>query len=256
MRGRSWPGYLHEFHSAAPGVTEAVLSRAVAGDHTPYRWLCRAVTGEPKRVLDVACGNGAVARRLPGHFVVGLDLSAAELASAPRPVVRANAGLLPFGTESFDVVTCSMGLAVVQPLPVVLAEIARVLRPGGVLAATVPTVWRLRRTDLAVLTGLGARLRTSPQFPGADELGGLRDELTAAGFQVLESQRERYGYPVASAADAELLVGSLYLPETPRVRRDAAAAWLTERVDAKGPFEVPIPIRRVVAMRARPALTG
>jgi SAM-dependent methyltransferase len=231
-----------------------VLSRAVSGDHTPYRWLCRAVSAEAKRVLDVACGNGAVARRLPDHRVVGVDLSAAELANAPRPVVRADATQLPFGNESFDVVTCSMGLAVVQPLPVVLAEIARVLRPGGVLAATVPAVRPVRRTDLAVLTGLATRLRTSPQFPGGSELAGLRDELGAAGFDVLESQRERYGYPVASAADADLLVRSLYLPETPRARRSAAAGWLAERAAAKGPFEVAIPIRRIVAMRSRPAL--
>ena len=40
-----WPEYLREFHSATPGSTEALLSRAVAGDHTPYRWLVRAVSG-------------------------------------------------------------------------------------------------------------------------------------------------------------------------------------------------------------------
>src|SRR5262245_29452157 len=172
-----WPRYVHEFHAADPGITQSVLSRALAGDHTPYRWLCRAVSKEAKHVLDVACGNGAVARQLPGHFVVGVDLSAAELADAPRPVVRADATQLPFGNESFDAVTCSMGLAVVQPLPAVLAEISRVVRPGGVLAATVPAARPVRRTDIAVLTGLAARLRSGRQFPGGDELSGLREEL-------------------------------------------------------------------------------
>jgi hypothetical protein len=55
---------VNDFHAADPGVTEAVLSRAVSGDRTPYRWLCRAVFAGPKRVVDVACGNGAAARRL------------------------------------------------------------------------------------------------------------------------------------------------------------------------------------------------
>jgi SAM-dependent methyltransferase len=254
LDGVDWPRYLHDFHAADPGVTEAVLSRAVAGDHTPYRWLCRAVSAEARRVLDVACGNGPVARQLPGHFVVGVDLSAAELSKAPRPVVRGDATQLPFGNESFDAVTCSMGLAVAQPLPAVLEEIARVLRPGGVLAATVPAVRPVRRTDIPVLTGLATRLRSGPKFPGGDELSGLRDELSAAGFNVLESQRERYGFPIASRADADLLVRSMYLPETSAARRTAAAAWLAERAAAKGPFEVAIPIRRIVAMRGRPAL--
>ncbi|HYU86216.1 MAG TPA: class I SAM-dependent methyltransferase [Kribbellaceae bacterium] len=247
-----WVRYLRDFHAADPGVTEAVLSRATAGDHTPYRWLCRAVSTDPKRVLDVACGNGAVARRLAsdGHWVVGVDVSAAELALAPRPAVRADATQLPFGDGSFDVVTCSLGLAVAHPLTVVLAEIARVLRAGGVLAATVPAVRPVRRTDLPVLTGLAARLRGGPQFPGGGELTGLRDELVAAGFAVLESQRERYGYPVRDEADADLLVRCLYLPGTGQGRRDAAVAWLSERAASKGEFEVAIPIRRIVAMRS------
>jgi SAM-dependent methyltransferase len=253
-----WPSYLSDFHAADPGVTEAVLSRATSGDHTPYRWLCRAVSTGAKRVLDVACGNGAVARRLAadGHLVVGVDLSEAELANAPRPSVRADATQLPFDDESFDVVTCSLGLAVVRPMPALLAEMARVLRTGGVLAATVPAVRPVRRTDVAVLTGLAARLRTSPRFPGGGEVAGLRAELTAAGLDVLESQRERYGYPVRCADDADQLLRALYLPGTTEARRSAAAGWLAGRAAAKGAFEVAIPIRRVVAMRVRAPLTG
>ena len=47
---------------------------------------------------------------------------------------------------------------------------------------------------------------------------------------------------------------ALYLPGTTTARRSAAADWMAERSAAKGEFEVAIPIRRVVAMRARPAL--
>lgn len=247
-----WPGYLRVFHDTNAGCVEAVLSRAVAGDHTPYRWLCRAVSGEARRVLDLACGSGPVARELAAcgirPWVVGVDVSAAELAFAPRPVVRADALRLPFADETFDVVTSSMGLMVVQPLSEVLAEAARVLRPGGVLAAIVPAVRPLRTSDLPILTSLTTRLRSTPQFPVGGEISGLREELAAAGFDVLESQRERYAYQVRSTDDARLLVGSLYLPDTSDARREAAAAWLAERAEARGGVEIAIPVRRVVAM--------
>lgn len=233
------------------GSSEAVLSKALAGDHTPYRWLCRAVSAEARRVLDLACGSGPVARELAGRaaMVVGVDLSADELAGSPRPVVRADAGVLPFADASFDVVTCSMGLMLIEPLAGVLAEVARVLRPGGVFAATVPAVRPVRRTDVRTLTTLTARLRATPTCPAGTELTGLRDALTKAGFDVLESQRERYAYVVRSAADAEELVGSLYLREGAAARRDAAAAWLAGRVEVRGEVEVAIPVRRVVAMK-------
>lgn len=238
-------------YDVVPGSSEAVLSKALAGDHTPYRWLCRAVSAEARRVLDLGCGSGPVAKELagPDRLVVGLDLSAAELAGSPRPVVRADAAVLPFGAAAFDVVTCSMGLMVFESLADVLAEVARVLRPGGVFAATVPAVRPVRRTDVRTLTTLAARLRATPSFPAGTELAGLREALGTAGFDVLESQRERYAYVVRSAADADELVRSLYLPEGSAGRREAAAAWLAGRAEDRGEVEVAIPVRRVVAMR-------
>lgn len=249
-----WPGYLRDFHTAVPGTTEALLSRAVAGDHTPYRWLVRAVSGEARRILDLACGNGPVARELYGRCVVGVDSNAVQLAAAPGPKVQADALHLPFANEAFDVVTCSMGLMVLQPLPEVLAEAARVLRRGGVLAATVPAVRPLRRGDIRTLTGLATRLRSTPQFPAGGEITGLKDQLRAAGFDVMESQRERYAYTVRSVEDGRRLVGALYLPGTSDARREAAANWLAERAEARGELEVAIPVRRITAMRTKVAL--
>jgi ubiquinone/menaquinone biosynthesis C-methylase UbiE len=249
-----WPGYLREFHTATPGSTEALLSRAVSGDHTPYRWLVRAVSGEARRILDLACGNGPVARELYGRWVVGVDNNSVQLSGSPGPKVQADALHLPFANEAFDVVTCSMGLMVLQPLPEVLAEAARVLRRGGVLTATVPAVRPLRRGDIRTLTGLTTRLRSTPQFPAGGEITGLRDELRAAGFDVMESQRERYAYTVRSIEDARRLVGALYLPGSTDARREAAAAWLAERAEGKDGLEVAIPVRRITAMRTKVAL--
>ena len=54
----NWRNYLATFHRERAGVTEAVLSRALAGDHSPYRWLARAVSATATVVVDLACGSG------------------------------------------------------------------------------------------------------------------------------------------------------------------------------------------------------
>jgi SAM-dependent methyltransferase len=144
-----WPDYLAGFHADRPGVVEDVLSRALRADHSPYRWLARAVSADARVVVDLASGSGPVARELarPGRTVVGVDLSAAELGLAQKrgagPLVQADARVLPFRDGSVDVVTSALGLVVVQPLAAVLAEVARVLRPGGrwVFSITHPIRW-------------------------------------------------------------------------------------------------------------------
>ena len=47
----NWRAYLAEFHRERAGIAEAVLSRALAGDHSPYRWLARAVSADRKSVV-------------------------------------------------------------------------------------------------------------------------------------------------------------------------------------------------------------
>ena len=269
-----WATYLAGFHARNPGISEDVLGRARSGDLTPYLWLARAVSGA--RVLDLASGSGPMAETLaeqsrqpttrqadrgldsegrPAPWVVGLDLSAAELAEARKrgrhnPLVRADAVALPFADASFDAVVSSAGLMVVGRISQVLDEIARVLRPGGVLAATVASAVPLRPQDMRFLAPLTARLRTTPQFPGGGEMTGLTSSLEQAGFRVLEDARERFGYPVHTEADARLLTRALYLPGTSDKRRDLAAAWLADRAAAQDDgVEIAVPVRRVVAMR-------
>jgi ubiquinone/menaquinone biosynthesis C-methylase UbiE len=251
----SWRRYLAAHHTERAGVTEAVLSRALAGDHSPYRWLARAVSADAVVVLDLASGSGAMSRELelPGRTVVGLDLSAAELALAaergPGPWVQGDALRLPFADASVDAVTSSLGLAVVQPIIQVVAEIARVLRPGGVLAAIAPALRPLGRKDLAILTRINTRLRTKPQFPGPVELTGFARVLEQCDLRKVEDARERYSFTVATRADAELMMSALYLPGTRQSRIEAAAEYLEDRLVKKGPVEVAIPMRRLVAIK-------
>ncbi|MCU0605770.1 MAG: class I SAM-dependent methyltransferase [Desulfobacterales bacterium] len=109
------------------------------------------------RVLDVGCGSGrhtAAAYRLPGARVLGVDVAADDLSAARErlqlhdrlgahgggrwDLCAADACRLPFADSSFDLVICAEVLEHVRSHGRVLSEIARVLRPGGDLAVSVP----------------------------------------------------------------------------------------------------------------------
>jgi SAM-dependent methyltransferase len=251
----SWRSYLAEFHRERAGVVEAVLSQALAGDHSPYRWLARAVSATATVVVDLACGSGPMSRELarPGRTVVGLDISQYELALAATrsggPWVQADGLQLPFRDGSVDVVTSSLGLVVVQPLGRVLAEVSRVLRPGGVLAAIAPALRPLAPRDVRTLTNINTRLRAKPQFPGPVELTGFAKALTAHGMRAVEDARERYRFGVRTRADAELMMSALYLPNTRAARIDRAVDYLTDRLAKQEVVEVAVPMRRLVAIK-------
>ena len=250
-----WRHYLHRFHEERSGVLESVLSRTIAGDHTPYRWLARAVSATGGRVLDLACGSGAMTRELErdGRTVYGLDLSAGELGIAasrhPGPWLRGDALRLPIADGSLDAVTSCMGLVVVTPLDTLIGEIARVLKPGGVLAAIAPAVRPLGPRDLRTLTPLTTRLRTRPQFPGPVELTSFAETLTKHSLRKVEDARQRYHFTVTSRADAELLLSALYLPTTRRSRIEAVIEYLERRIARTGPVDIAIPMRRLVAIK-------
>ena len=110
------------------------------------RWrrflVSRVPVGADDVVLDVACGTGAVALELvrqKGCSVVGVDQSPEMLAEARRrlvdvELVEASAQELPFEDTTFDGLTAAYLLRYLDDLPAGLAELARVLRPGGTAA--------------------------------------------------------------------------------------------------------------------------
>jgi demethylmenaquinone methyltransferase/2-methoxy-6-polyprenyl-1,4-benzoquinol methylase len=90
------------------------------------------------RVLDLACGTGDLCRTLAsaGHRPVGVDFSAGMLrvARTDAPLVRGDAMHLPFADATFAGLTCGFALRNFAALAPVLAECARVVRPGGRVA--------------------------------------------------------------------------------------------------------------------------
>jgi ubiquinone/menaquinone biosynthesis C-methylase UbiE len=104
------------------------------------------------QILDVACGTGIVTRAAgpvigPTGTIVASDLNEDMLTEARRHAVagapvqwrQADAADLPFDDETFDALLCQQGLQFVPANSEAVAEMRRVLRPGGVAAVS---VWR------------------------------------------------------------------------------------------------------------------
>lgn len=110
------------------------------------------------RVLDVACGTGDLSRTLfeiTGARVVGtdfcrpmLDIAAGKF-SSQIPLIEGDALRLPFRSDSFDAVTIAFGLRNLSSVEDGLAELCRVLKPGGWVA-----VLECSRPSNAILRGL------------------------------------------------------------------------------------------------------
>jgi 2-polyprenyl-6-hydroxyphenyl methylase / 3-demethylubiquinone-9 3-methyltransferase len=116
-------------------------------------------------VLDVPCGRGFYIERYrhvePASQVVGVELDGptvqlARTALPTSPLARAAIESLPFPDDTFDAAICSEVLEHVADDVAALAEVARVVRPGGSIAITVPHAdypfwwdpinWTLERT--------------------------------------------------------------------------------------------------------------
>jgi demethylmenaquinone methyltransferase / 2-methoxy-6-polyprenyl-1,4-benzoquinol methylase len=206
------------------GFYDLMNSVMTAGLH--HRWRARAAdlarVGPGSRVLDVATGTGDLALELAGRVgangeVVGSDFSEEMLVRA-RAKARergarvsfewGNALQLSYPTASFDAATVGFGARNFSDLDKGLAEMTRVVRPGGrvvVLEITTPTrpplstfyrVWFDHLVPLlGRMTGESVAYEYLPQsvkrFPGPAELAetmrgmgldGIRYVLTAGGI--------------------------------------------------------------------------
>ncbi|MFN3523133.1 MAG: class I SAM-dependent methyltransferase [Phenylobacterium sp.] len=107
-------------------------------------------------VLDLGCGEGRHCHGvhlLGGVNVVGLDMDEPSLAKARAGLsvlgegggatsfMKGDAYRLPFADATFEAVICSEVLEHLADYPAVLAEIRRVLKPGGRFTPTVPRAW-------------------------------------------------------------------------------------------------------------------
>lgn len=150
--------FLQAFHKRHPGCTSRALARArTENGGSSYDVLARCVRPSdptrsgrvPVHVLDLGCGDGYLLERLlAGGWspdrACGVDVSSDELALAhKRPsvrtctLVRARAQSLPLADASVGVVLSHLAFMLMSDPDAVVAEIARVLVPGGVFAAVI-----------------------------------------------------------------------------------------------------------------------
>ena len=138
--------YLQRWHDRHAGATAAMIGPLTDElGRNSYEVLSRVVHGQDEPVLDLACGDGYLLELLgPRHACLGVDSNNAELNAAigrlgmDAPLARADAARLPIATNTLGAVLCHYALMLLQPLEDVLEELARVLRPGGLLAAVLP----------------------------------------------------------------------------------------------------------------------
>jgi len=178
----------------------------------------RGVPEDAHAVLDLCTGSGTslTGLRRPGRLVIGADVSRAmlEIAAeregrigwAPR-LVCADAFRLPFADRSLDAITIAFGIRNLRPTTEALAELARVLRPGGtlvVLEAAAPApgpAAPFHRFYLRHLIPLAGRLSADPsayaylsrsvfEFGSGPE---FEQALAQTGFAVTSARRFMMG---------------------------------------------------------------
>jgi demethylmenaquinone methyltransferase/2-methoxy-6-polyprenyl-1,4-benzoquinol methylase len=216
------------------GLYDVMNTVMTAGMH--HRWRARAVAlagvGPGSRVLDVATGTGDLAAALlgavmPGGEVVGCDFSEEMLARArvKAPLARfewADALALPYATDEFDAATVGFGARNFSDLDRGVAELARVVAPGGrvvILEITQPTreplasfyrAWFDRAVPaLGRIAGNADAYSYLPssvrRFPAPAELAAL----------MARSGLERIRYVVTAGGIIAIHVGEVAAPRAP-----------------------------------------
>ncbi|MFJ9894746.1 class I SAM-dependent methyltransferase [Streptomyces sp. NPDC091280] len=155
------------------------------------------VPQDARALLDVACGTGIVTRRLaaarPGLRVTGLDAAPAMARTAatrlPGAVLLADSRRLPFPDGVFDAVTTVWLLHLVagpEDAGAIVAECARVLRPGGVYITTVD-----KAAAHDVGSDIDAVLAARPRRPAQDRPEQVRAHAAEQGLRPAGTARFR-----------------------------------------------------------------
>ncbi len=224
------------FDDVAPGYdrTNAIMSVGAAA-----LWrvaTVKAVDPKPgERILDLAAGTGtsSVALAKSGATVIAADFSPGMIAEGRKrypsvEFVEADAQKLPFADDEFDAVTISFGLRNVEDPKVGLAEMYRVLKPGGrlVVCEFSKPPQALFRMGYAAYLRLAMPVLAKVASSNADAYGYLRESIEAWPDQATLTQWIR-GVGFTRVAYRNLTAGVVALhrghkPEDAAIRASAA----------------------------------
>ena len=144
-----------EFFDSRASTYDAAYDRGDSGAHqlrARMRVVLELAGAGPGAALDVGMGPGRLCLELVrrGWTVSGVDGSPAmveraraQLGAAAACLKTADAVALPFADASFDLVTATGVIEYVRDRPAALAELARVLRPGGAAVLSIPNPYAL-----------------------------------------------------------------------------------------------------------------
>ncbi|GEP46789.1 class I SAM-dependent methyltransferase [Microbacterium saccharophilum] len=198
--------------------------------------------GRATRVADVGAGTGKLTRALVelGAEVVAVDpdpemLAALRGAVRGVPTFTGTAEQLPLPEASVDAVVLGQAWHWVEPVAA-SAEVARVLRAGGVLGL----IWNIRDESVPWV----ARLTAIMQGSNAEKMLAAGDPPVAAPFTGLEAQEWRWSRPMTRATLTAMVRSRSYIitaGEEERARIDRGIAELFDDIGAVGDAAVELP---------------
>ncbi len=229
-----------------------------------------------EKLLEIACGTGIATEYLwqtlgENTEIVATDLNEAMLkyAVTKRGALKnvsyrqADAQALPFEDGSFDVVACQFGIMFMPDKALALAEMARVLRPGGLLAFNVWDSLEVNRVaGLARHTIAGFFKSDPPDFLtvpfGFYEIEPIRTLAEGAGFSLpdfhlVSDTIERPDAMGIARGFVEGNPGILQIRERGEVDPEAIVTALAAEIEALyGPAPLQVPLREIVCLAHKP----
>jgi ubiquinone/menaquinone biosynthesis C-methylase UbiE len=195
-QGRATELVREHYDKTASGYNRqiAFFERILFGDGR--RWVCSQAEGD---VLEIAVGTGRNLRHYPDAIrLTGIELSPEMLDLARREATRigreadlrvGDAEALEFEDQSFDTVTCTLSLCTIPDDRTAVAEMWRVLRPGGRLLL----MEHVRSPVLPIRIGQRALEPLMLRFERDHLLREPLEHVRAVGFSVERLERSKAG---------------------------------------------------------------